>query len=93
MQPITFDLSSLKDHDRTTVRWVIVHRSHSVRKFVSWCSELVQEGTPAAKQQEVEAHKALDRAYGGPLEATLVKQTHRTIRTVEEVPAIWEVKS
>lgn len=50
------------------------------------------EDSPSAEQQEIEAHKALDRVYGGPLEATLVKQTHRIIRTVEEVPAIWEVQ-
>ena len=91
-----FDMSSLTPKDHTTLRWVILHQFENTDNpdywSCTWHSELVVEGTPSEKEQEIEAHKALDRSYGSPFRTKLLKQTYRNIRTIEEIPAMWEAK-
>jgi hypothetical protein len=86
-----FDMSSLNPEDRATVRWVILHQaSEDGPWFCTWNSGLVVAGTEREKEEEIEAHKALDRGYASGIKTRLVKQTNRVVRTVEDVPAMWE---
>lgn len=86
----SFDMESLTPHDHTTTRWVILHLLGSDHWVATWVSELVVSGTEAEKEQEILAHKALDRGYGGRLPSKLMKQTYRNIRSVEDIPAMWD---
>jgi len=90
-QVLCFDMSSLEPKDTTTVRWIILHRYSEEGSWVpTWVGELCVDGSDNAHEQEIAAHKALDRIYPAPFVTRLVKQTHRNIREVEDVPAMWE---
>lgn len=77
-----------------TGRYFLHHRFEQADSwFKTWTGELFRvDDEEAARAAEIEAHKALDRSYGGPAKETrLTLKTNTVTERVVVVPAMWEV--